>query len=266
MSLEDDYTVFKPINLRIKLSKLVDMCNDDRIKHNELLKMELEHLPIYLSDMEFNWLEKGPLTNEDVINAIDQKLRWMCTLFLKDLKSKQKAFVSYLTFGKLNILEGGILNLGNYNFYRYVQPLCEGNFDYERVTSIYLHNNDIQDSKSLEKIYEVVSRCNNCHGLFLNRNKIGYNNQITETEREYISTILFNFLDLPQILLLDIRSNGCVSHLFVNSFFSKLEIKHVRKLIFIEGLDKQQWEALFSSHPNKDEIIDHIRLTHNHFK
>lgn len=281
-----DYT---PTTLRVSLGAFVDLCPDERLrdeKSSPSLKEELSALPIYLSDMDFNWLTPGCLCFQDVVDAVSAEAKWKVLLFMKWLTAYNKAFTSKPNFGTLQVLKGGIVNLNDglrpniaagIHFYEsYIFPKTLKNMGgrsgekggqtgcpaIEGVRELFLLGCFLEDVSDLDDIRSFVESQKECRGLFLQDNKLG-SKACDDASRVLLSDVLFKILDIGHLLHVNISKNeDLISLKFRDSFFSRLPISSAKKLTFLEGLESLQWETLFEKHPHKDNIVQVVRQKH----
>ena len=260
--------IYKPTSLDINLSELIDRCTDVRVPKCEALKQALSQMPIKLSDMGFNWLKPGPLEIDDVVQSLDPGLRIACTFFLKWLEANQSVFKSYM-FGAITVLEGGIVNLmyiihRENSFPSFMSPeyFAQQTFDFDAVRELYLDTSMISTPTDLDYIASVIRKCKGCKGVFMRECYIG---DRTGKDGEELANALFRILDIDHLNLLNIAGNRIVSGAYRDTFFGKLELVHLSKLVFLENIDSVMWEVLFANNPNQD-AVQYVKNTHQLYK
>jgi len=262
---------YKPTSLDINLSELVDKCTDERVPKCEALKQALSQMPIKLSDMGFNWLKPGPLEIDDVVQSLDPGVRIACMFFLKWLEARQNVFKSYM-FGAVTVLEGGIVNLiyiiqreSETNSPSFMPPrkFAQLPFDYDSVSELYLDESMISSPKDLDYIATVIEKCKRCKGVFMRECYIG---DRTGQDGEELANALFRILDIEHLVLLNITGNRVVSGAYKSTFFSKLTLPQINKLVFLENLEGVMWEVLFDDNPMIQDAVQHVKYTHHLYK
>jgi hypothetical protein len=218
--------------------------------------------------MGFNWLKPGPLEIEDVVQSIDPGLRIACMFFLKWLETNQSVFKSYM-FGAITVLKGGIVNLmyiihrtTSFPEFMSLEYFAQQTFDFDSVRELYLDRSMISSPKDLGFIEHVIQKCKGCKGVFMRECYIG---DRTGKDGEELANALFRILDIEHLNLLNITGNRIVSGAYRDTFFSKLTLGQIAKLVFLENIDGVMWEVLFANNPNQD-VIQHVKYTHNLYK
>ena len=254
-----------------ELRSLVDICSEPIVvAHQDELKQLLP--PVRLSHLSIFWTNPGPLSFEDILNALPKEKHWLGKLFLNWLERE---------YGQENKISGlldkkGVLNLGgllvsssfpsNLELEKY-RPgdLKDLGIPTDSLIAAYFHNSMLITPKDLHQIGEFIQNFQKCRLLSLAYNRIGF-----RQKEEEITAEIFFLLSLhnnDNSMLIDLTGNPCISVEYSKGgrLFSTITADQIKMLQFLPQsfFGGGEWRSLFTNNTDKLEVITAVERCHN---